>query len=114
LHIDYHDRVFRPAGNPTGGDANGDTIFRYQQVGNVVWATYQGGAVAFGTLTARVLADGRLDMRYQHVATDGTIKTGRCLSTPHIRPDGRLCLYEAWRWTEGAEGEGQSIVEEVR
>ena len=41
-----------------------------------------GGAVAFGTLIAKVLADGRLDMRYQQVTVSGAIKAGRCVSTP--------------------------------
>jgi len=58
-------------------------------------------------------AEGRLDMRYQHLGADGAFKTGRCQSRPELLPDGRVRLHERWRWTEGAEGDGQSTVEEI-
>ena len=107
------DRVFRSVENSAGGDVDSDTVFQYRQEGNIVWATYAGGAVAFGTLTSLILGDGRLDMRYQQVSPTGPIKIGRCISTPETPPDGRLRRREAWRWTEGGEGEGRSCVEEV-
>ncbi len=112
MHIDYDQRTFRSVDNSPGGDVDARTFFKYRQKGNVVWATYEGPAIAFGTLTALVLPEGKLDMRYQHVSTDGHIKTGRCLSTPEILPDGRIRLHERWRWTEGGEGEGESRIEE--
>jgi len=114
VDIDYNNRNFRSIENSPGGDVDGDTLFEYRQKGDIVWATYEGSAVAFGTLTARVLPDGQLDMRYQHVAADGLIRTGRCLSTPEILLDGRVRLHERWRWTKGGEGEGESRIEEVR
>ncbi len=33
---------------------------------------------------------------------------------PEILPDGRLRLHEHWEWTNGAQGRGESIIEEVR
>ena len=113
MNIDYNDGVFRGVENSPGGGVDGDTVLQYRQDGNIVWATYAGGAVGFGTLTDLLVEDGRLDMRYQQVSTTGSIKTGRCISTPKKLPDGRLRLHEAWRWTEGGEGEGRSCVEEV-
>ena len=112
--IDYHDRRFRSIANTTNGDVGDRTVFHYRQRGRVVWATYEGGAVTFGTLVASVLDDGTLDMRYQHVAEGGAIKAGRCVSTPERLPDGRLRLHEHWSWTEGGEGQGRSQVEEIR
>jgi hypothetical protein len=113
MRIDYNNRYFRSIGNVDGGDVDANTLFHYRQEGEVVWATYRGGGVAFGTLTALVLPDGKLDMRYQQVSKDGTIKTGRCLSTPEILSDGRLCLHESWSWIEGGVGTGESRIEEV-
>jgi hypothetical protein len=113
MHIDYDDRVFASIANSSSGDVGAATTFRYHHTGNVVWATYQGGAVAQGTLIARVQPDGSLDMRYQHVTTDGAIKTGRCLSRPEILVDGRIRLHEQWQWTEGGTESGQSVIEEV-
>jgi hypothetical protein len=111
--IDYDARAFRSVANSDGGDVDEATTFHYRQRDDVVWATYAGGAVVFGTLLAKVDAFGNLDMRYQHVAVGGNFKSGRCQSRPERLPDGRLRLHEAWRWTDGAEGEGVSVVEEV-
>lgn len=110
--MNYDGRTFRPIGT-SGGDVGAETRFDYHQHGEVVWATYAGGAIRFGTLLARVAPDGVLDMRYQQVAIDGTIKTGRCRSTPEILPDGRLRLHEVWEWTEGGSGAGTSQIEET-
>jgi hypothetical protein len=99
--------------NSAGGDVGDETRFHYHQQGDLVWATYAGGAVRWGTLLARADAAGNLDMRYQHVGSDGAFKGGRCQSRPEVLPDGRLRLHERWQWTEGAAGEGQSTVEEI-
>lgn len=111
--IDFDGRTFRSIANSPGGDVGSDTVFRYHQRDRIVWATYQGGAVEFGTLIAYVLDDGSLDMRYQQVLADGSIKTGRCRSTPEVTPNGRIRLLEEWMWTEGGEGSGHSVAEEM-
>jgi hypothetical protein len=111
--VDYDARVFRSVANSDGGDVDGETTFQYHQRDNVVWATYAGGSVVFGTLLAKVDDSGHLDMRYQHVSVDGSFKSGRCHSRPERLPDGRLRLHERWRWTDGADGEGESIIEEI-
>ena len=113
MAIDYHDRYFRSVSNTEGGDVDARTLFHYRHRGDIVWATYQGGSVVFGVLTAVVRDGGTLDMRYQQVAPDGTIKAGVCESVPEVLPDGRLRLHETWRWSEGGEGSGTSVVEEV-
>jgi hypothetical protein len=111
--MNYEGKVFRSIANSAGGDVGDQTVFRYHQAGDLVWATYAGGAVRWGTLLARADAEGHLDMRYQHVGVDGAFKDGRCQSRPETLPDGRLRLHERWWWTEGAAGEGQSTVEEI-
>ena len=111
--MNYDGRSFRSIANSGGGDVGGDTLFHYHQEGELVWATYSGGAVRWGTLLARVDGAGNLDMRYQHVGSDGAFKTGRCQSRPEVLPDGRLRLHERWQWTEGTVGEGQSVVEQI-
>ena len=111
--MNYDGRIFRSVGQ-AGGDVTADTTFHYRQAGDVVWATYGGGGVTFGTLIATVLPDGQLDMRYQQISATGAIKTGRCRSTPELLSDGRLRLRETWQWTEGGEGAGESRIEEVR
>lgn len=113
MPIDYDDRRFTSIANSAAGDVGSGTVFHYRQRGDIVWGTYEGGGIAQGTLIARVLKDGSLDMRYQHVTLDGAIKAGRCVSQPEILVDGRIRLHERWQWTEGGTDAGESIVEEV-
>ena len=112
--INYDNRYFAPKVNSANGEVNASTQFHYRQQGRVVWATYEGGDVQFGTLVARVNDDGSLDMRYSHINRNGELMTGHCHSVPEVLADGRLRLHERWRWTSGDESEGESIVEETK
>lgn len=114
MTIDYHNRTFRGVANSATGDVGSDTVFHYRQVGTSIWATYEGDAVACGTMVGVQLGDGRLDLRYQHVTRDGVLRAGRCVSTPVVLDDGRIHLREAWTWTEGGSGSGASQVEEIQ
>jgi hypothetical protein len=109
---DYDKRRFVSVSNTANGEVDGRTVFSYRQQGDVVWATYEGGGVRFGTLVATVDSEGRLDMRYGHVNAAGVLMTGICQSTPEVLPDGRLRLHERWQWTSGDSSRGESIVEE--
>lgn len=113
MSIDYDGRRFRAIENSVSGEVGGETMFEYHQRGSVVWATYHGGAVAFGTLVATADEDGRLDMRYSHVNDLGVLMTGVCATTPEVLPDGRLRLHERWRWTSGDGASGTSTLEEI-
>ena len=112
--IDYNDRFFVAVSNTDNGEAGPSTVFHYWQRGDVVWATYEGGGISFGTLVAKVDEEGRLDMRYSHVNRDGRLMTGLCSSVPEVLPDGRIRLRERWQWTSGDRSNGESIVEEVK
>lgn len=113
MEINYDNRFFCSLSNSETGEVSAATIFHYRQKNAVVWATYEGGAILFGTLVAKVLESGKLEMRYSHVNTAGELMTGECISTPEISPDGRLRLYEKWRWTCGDKTAGESIIEEI-
>jgi hypothetical protein len=112
--ISYDGRRFVSVENSEAGEVGEGTVFHYRQRGPVVWATYEGGRVRFGTLVAACDEAGKLDMRYSHVNASGALMTGRCRSIPETLPDGRLRLHESWQWTCGDFASGQSIVEEVR
>lgn len=112
--INYAGRIFRTVENLGNGDADSETVFHYHHEGNIVWATYSGGDVAFGTLLAAADADGCLDMRYQHLSRKGEWKAGVCRSVVTVLADGRYRMLESWRWTTGDRSSGNSVVEEVR
>ena len=112
--FNYDGRRFRAVQHSANGDVSASTEFVYRQRGGIVWATYEGGGVAFGTLVATVGEGGTLDMRYHHVDAAGELRTGVCVTTPEVLTDGRLRLHERWRWTSGDQSEGRSTLEEIQ
>ena len=109
----YGGRLFRPVEISDMSQTGTDTIFKYEQDGDMVTATYSGGHVKFGQIIGCVDANGILDMRYQHVDRDGALMTGYCKTTPEILPNGKMRLHEKWRWTCGHRAKGRSILEEI-
>jgi hypothetical protein len=113
MEINYHNRKFRVVTNSSNGETSPETIFYYHQDGAVVWGEYSGGEIVRGSLIAKADSQGRLSMTYQHMNTEGEVRTGCCHSTPELLPDGRLRLHEKWEWTFGDHAEGESMIEEV-
>lgn len=62
--INYDNRIFKSVQNSTSGKVSDETIFYYHQKDDLVWSEYSGGAIRFGNLIAKVLADDSLEMRY--------------------------------------------------
>lgn len=112
MKINYDGRKFRPVTSSATGEAGSKTVFYYHQSGSIVWAEYDGGEIVCGHLIAIADDEGGLDMRYQHVNKSGDLKTGVCLSTPETASDGKIRLYERWRWTSEDLWSGTSILEE--
>lgn len=112
MSINYHQKTFKSISNTDNGEVGEQTLFHYQQQGNVLWAEYSGGAIVKGFLVAKIIENDALDMRYEHINTVGEIMTGLCLSTPEILSDGRIRLHEKWQWTSGDLSSGESIIEE--
>jgi hypothetical protein len=106
-------KVFRSVSNTDNGDVGADTLFHYRQTDDIVTADYSGGSIVVGHLIAKVLADGRLDMRYHHLNDKGDFMLGTCMSTPDRLPDGRLRFREKWQWLSGDLSSGYSEIEEV-
>ena len=108
----YHNRFFRSVANSADGEVGAETEFHYRQDGDVIWATYSGGEVRFGTLVGIVEKSNNLRFSYSHVNVRGEIRSGTCTAVPESLSDGRLRLHETWQWIEGGEM-GQSVVEEI-
>ena len=52
--FDYDQRFFKPVSNSATGEVGSETVFHYRQRGKVVWATYEGGGIEFGTFAEEV------------------------------------------------------------
>lgn len=94
------------------GEASSATVFEYHELGDLVWARYEGGAVRLGFLVGLRDGDG-LEFRYSQLNERGETASGRCSTTISALPDGRLRLEETWAW-ETKPGAGTSAVEEIR
>ncbi|CEJ90868.1 hypothetical protein VHEMI06621 [[Torrubiella] hemipterigena] len=110
----YDGKTFQSTANSDNGQVSSATIFHYHQQDRIVWAEYAGGSIVRGTLIATVRDDNSLDMRYQHVDTEGKLMTGQCDSKPETLNDGRLRMHEKWQWTSGDGSKGESTIEEVK
>ena len=113
MGFDYDGRRFRAVENSGSGEVGGETVFAYWQAGDLVWATYSGGAIRLGHLVALMGENGELEMRSHHVNAAGDLQTGVCHSVPSVLPDGRYQLAETWQWTSGDRSRGTSLLEEI-
>ncbi|MFK7811866.1 MAG: cupin domain-containing protein [Maribacter sp.] len=110
--INLNGKKFKALANSDNGEVSSSTVFEYRQNGNVIWATYQGGEILFGTLSGRIEKQ-HLTFTYQHQNNVGDFKTGKCESVIEIK-DGKLILKETWEWTCDDYSKGTSILEEIK
>jgi hypothetical protein len=111
--FNYNNRVFRSKSNSESGEVDDQTIFHYRQKGNILSASYSGGQVRLGQMLGIVNPSGEIRFNYQHINSDGYIRSGSCISKPEELDSGGLLLYESWQWLDGKKEKGKSIVEEV-
>ena len=104
--------LFRSVSNSKNGEVSSNTIFEYRQNDNIIWATYQGGDIIFGTLSGRI-ENNKLIFNYQHQNLQGNFKTGKCQSIIEMYK-GKLILKESWEWTCDDFSKGESILEEIK
>lgn len=113
MRINYHDKKFRPVSNTENGETSAETVFHYQQDGNILTSEYSGGKIKKGLLIGLVDEDGEIEMRYAQINENNEFMTGICISTPEMLPDGKIRLFESWQWTSGDKSKGNSVIEEI-
>ncbi|KQC31564.1 n-acetylglutamate synthase [Flagellimonas eckloniae] len=111
--INYNNKRFSPVENTENGETTAETIFIYKQKENILTSIYNGGQVLSGHLIGLVDENGNIEMRYHQVNKKGELMTGICHSKPELLPNGKIRLYEDWKWTSGDKSSGKSILEEI-
>ena len=111
--MNYNNKKFRPIQNSQNGETTEETIFEYKQIGNILTSEYKGGQIVKGHLIGLVDKNGNIEMRYHQVNEKGELMTGICHSKPELNENGKIRLYENWKWTSGDMSSGKSILEEV-
>jgi hypothetical protein len=108
--VSMEGRVLVGVSNVGDGEVGSDTVFRFHQVDDVVWAEYQGGDIRRGFLVGT--SDGAtLEFRYAHLGIDGRTASGRSVDSIEVLDGGRVRLNERWAW-DSREGSGESVLEE--
>ena len=113
MAINYNNKQFKPVETTTNGETTLDTIFKYRQDGNILTSNYKGGDIAQGHLIGVVDKLGNIEMRYHQINIKRDLMTGICFSKPEILSNGKIRLYEDWKWTSGDFSSGKSILEEL-
>ncbi|MFT5674041.1 MAG: hypothetical protein ACI9JT_002697 [Polaribacter sp.] len=111
--MNYNNKKFRVFENSENGETTTETIFEYKQNGNILTSNYNGGQIISGHLIGLVDDNGRIEMRYHQVNTNGELMTGICFSEPELTDNGKIKLYEKWEWTSGNKSNGKSILIEL-
>ena len=111
--INYNNKSFRPISSSENSETSSDTIFVYEQKGNILTSTYNGGNIVEGHLIGLVADDGTISMRYHQINKNGELMTGICISKPEIDSRGKIKLFESWEWTSGDKSKGTSILKEI-
>lgn len=111
--MNYNGKIFKPILNAVNGETSDQTLFKYQQSGNILTAKYTGGKIIEGHLIGIVNENGCIDMRYHQINDKYEIMTGTCQSKPEILENGKIRLHENWQWTSGDQSKGQSILDEI-
>jgi hypothetical protein len=110
--INYNGKIFKPISNTDNGETSSETLFIYQQEGQILTSEYSGGKIIHGHLIGLVNQDGEINMSYHQVNNQGQLMTGVCKSKPEIMDNGKIRLHEQWQWTNGECSKGESIIEE--
>jgi len=111
--INYNNKFFSSVSNTDNGEVSSGTTFHYHQNKDMIWAEYNGGDIVKGFLIGLCDDKSNLNFTYQHINDNNEIRTGKCMSTPEILPNGKIRLLEQWQWTNGDNTTGQSIIQEV-
>jgi hypothetical protein len=108
MKINLNNKQFKALHNSKNGEVSNETIFTYHQKNDIIWATYEGGDIKFGTLSGSIIGN-QLKFNYQHQNKKGEFLTGKC-ETEILVIDNQIQLHEKWQWTCRDFSSGESIL----
>ncbi|MDN3674352.1 hypothetical protein QWY99_14935 [Flavobacterium branchiarum] len=108
----FNNKKFALIENSESGQVNSETVFEYNQNGNLVTADYFGGTIKYGKIIAE-LKDDELNMLYQCLTTDNLLKAGKAIAKISLNENGKLKLSLNWEWLTNRNEKGQSEYIEI-
>ena len=111
--MNLNNKTFSSHSNSPNGDVSGQTLFKYCQEKDVIWAEYSGGIIQKGSLIGKVLNHEEIEFNYQHITLNMELRAGHCISKVNLMEDGRIKLTEHWKWFTDSQSECCSELIEV-
>lgn len=105
--IDFTNKKFFLVKNSENGEVDSETVFEYQQDGNLVTADYYGGAIKYGKIIAH-LKDDTLIMMYQCITLEYELKAGKAIAKITFTKNNKIKLSLNWEWLHEKNKKGTS------
>lgn len=83
------------------GLSSHETVFHYYQKGNVITATYKGGAIKEGFIVGKQTQDSKVELLFQCLTEEGALKVGESKGVISENQDGKFKLKFEWKWLNG-------------
>lgn len=110
--FNFKNKKFALIQNSDNGQVNTETVFNYNQDGNLVTADYFGGTIKYGKIIAE-LKDNELNMLYQCLTTDNELKAGKALAQISLTENDKIKLSLDWEWLTNRSEKGNSEYIEI-
>ncbi|QOD59343.1 hypothetical protein H9I45_08125 [Polaribacter haliotis] len=105
--FNFNNKVFHLIENSKSGKVNSETVFNYQQKGNIVTADYNGGTIKYGKIIATLDKD-ILNMMYQCVTSENELKAGKATAKVSFKKENKIHLKLNWQWLNDNQEKGVS------
>ncbi|MGW9684347.1 hypothetical protein [Flagellimonas sp. 2504JD1-5] len=102
-----NNKTFLLLENSENGKVTSDTVFRYQQEGNLITAEYDGGTIRYGKIIAKLHED-KMEMLYQCITMEGELKAGKAKARIRLDANDKIHLYLDWEWLGDSSKKGTS------
>ncbi|MFK7811611.1 MAG: hypothetical protein AB8B59_03900 [Maribacter sp.] len=105
--INFSNKSFSLVENSINGSVTSNTIFEFQQEGNLVTADYHGGDIKYGKIIAQLKND-TLHMLYQCLTEEDELKAGKAIAQVSLNEKNKIKLMLDWEWLGEAKQKGNS------
>lgn len=105
--INFNNKTFSLVVNSENGQVNNETIFKYQQDGDLVTADYYGGSILYGKIIAKI-KNHQLEMLYQCLTKHHELKAGKAIAEIDVTEQKKIRLKLNWEWLGDKNEKGYS------
>ena len=106
----FDGKAMRATSTAPNGIIDENTIFHFQQIGNLITATYKGGKIKTGFLIGKI-KNNKLEFQYTQMHEDEKLAGGHSVCSIELAKNGGIKLIEHFRWSSGEKG--INIIEEI-